>query len=240
MAKDKKFSLSLFLILLLLATLAGVLIFSTSIQKSVQDNLVPQASCGSSNTLSETGIFNQNDTSAAWLNESVTPLVQELTLSPEAQTLARNQVLGQTTDEKLIEIDLTNQRVRAHQNETIIYEFPISSGKFAPTPTGEYRVWYKVKYTKMEGGVKGTGTYYYLPNVPYVMYFYQGYGLHGTYWHNNFGIPMSHGCVNLSISNAEKLFYWASPTLPPGKNSTAASDDNQGTRVVVHGRAPKT
>lgn len=42
-----------------------------------------------------------------------------------------------------------------------------------------------------------TGPGYDLPNVPYTMYFYQGYGLHGTYWHNNFGTPMSHGCVNM-------------------------------------------
>ena len=42
-----------------------------------------------------------------------------------------------------------------------------------------------------------SGPGYYLPGVPYVMYFYQGYGLHGTYWHDNFGQPMSHGCVNL-------------------------------------------
>ena len=58
----------------------------------------------------------------------------------------------------------------------------------------------------MIGGNKGLGTYYDLPNVPYVVYFYKGYAIHGTYWHNNFGHPMSHGCVNLSIENA-KLIY---------------------------------
>ena len=90
-----------------------------------------------------------------------------------------------------------------------------------------------------EGGVKGTGTYYYLPNVPYTMFFYQGFGLHGTYWHNNFGQPMSHGCVNLSIPNAEKLFYWAEPSVGTDQNSVRASSDNPGTRVLVHGKTPR-
>jgi lipoprotein-anchoring transpeptidase ErfK/SrfK len=54
------------------------------------------------------------------------------------------------------------------------------------------------------------GPGYYLPNVPYVMYFYEGYGLHGTYWHNNFGHPMSHGCVNFTIEDAGWLFDFAS------------------------------
>ncbi|MGE5251028.1 MAG: L,D-transpeptidase, partial [Bacteroidota bacterium] len=50
----------------------------------------------------------------------------------------------------------------------------------------------------------------YLPNVPYTMYFYKGYGLHGTYWHNNFGTPMSHGCVNLRIEDSKWLYNFAS------------------------------
>jgi lipoprotein-anchoring transpeptidase ErfK/SrfK len=54
-----------------------------------------------------------------------------------------------------------------------------------------------------------SGPGYYLPNVPYIMYFYRGYGLHGTYWHSNFGQPMSHGCVNLATPDAQWLFNWA-------------------------------
>jgi lipoprotein-anchoring transpeptidase ErfK/SrfK len=55
-----------------------------------------------------------------------------------------------------------------------------------------------------------SGPGYYLPNVPYVMYFYRGYGIHGTYWHNNFGTPMSHGCVNFPTDDAGWLFDFAS------------------------------
>jgi lipoprotein-anchoring transpeptidase ErfK/SrfK len=81
-----------------------------------------------------------------------------------------------------------------------------------PTPVGQFRIW--IKLTKDD--MSGPG--YYLPNVPYVMYFYRGYGLHGTYWHRNFGAPMSHGCVNLPTPDAGWLFNWASV----------------GTRVVTH------
>jgi lipoprotein-anchoring transpeptidase ErfK/SrfK len=55
-----------------------------------------------------------------------------------------------------------------------------------------------------------SGPGYYLPNVQWVMYFYQGYGFHGTYWHNNFGNPMSHGCVNMTNDDALWLFNFAS------------------------------
>jgi len=143
-------------------------------------------------------------------------------------------VLGARSDERWIEVDLSEQKLRAWEENNLVYEFLISSGKWAPTPKGEFRIWVKLKYTKMEGGIKGTRTYYYLPNVPYTQYFYKGYGLHGTYWHNNFGHPMSHGCVNLSISDAEKLFYWTSPAVFPDKNIVYPSKDNTGTRVVIH------
>jgi lipoprotein-anchoring transpeptidase ErfK/SrfK len=51
-----------------------------------------------------------------------------------------------------------------------------------------------------------SGPGYYLPDVPYVMYFYKDYGLHGTYWHHNFGTPMSHGCVNFPTVDAGWIF----------------------------------
>jgi lipoprotein-anchoring transpeptidase ErfK/SrfK len=108
-----------------------------------------------------------------------------------------------------------------------------------PTPTGEFRIWIKLRATKMEGG-EGK-YYYYLPNVPYVMFFendqvpgWRGYGLHGTYWHNDFGTQRSHGCVNLPTTVAERLYYWVNPQLPGGKTSVKASSGNIGTRIVIH------
>ena len=69
---------------------------------------------------------------------------------------------------------------------------------------------------------------------------YQGYGIHGAYWHNNFGHPMSHGCINMSIPDAQTVYYWANPILADGKSSAQSTTDNPGTRVVIHGAPPKS
>ncbi len=232
MAKDK-FSLSLFILLLVLAIIAGLLIFSASMRKLVPAEADNPVACGGPNPQAFTGEFNISDTTAWWLGKQIPSLENPLAEGP-----ADKRVLGESDSDKWIEVDLDKQLLLAHEGDAVIFETPISSGKWAPTPTGEYNIWYKVKYTKMEGGIKGTGTYYYLPNVPYTMFFYKGYGVHGTYWHNNFGQPMSHGCVNTPTPAAARLFDWANPILPEGKNSIMASADNPGTRVVVHGRAP--
>jgi len=154
------------------------------------------------------------------------------------------QVLGETSEPKRIEVDLTNQRLYAYEGDRRVFDFLISSGKWGRTPTGTFRIWTKLRYTKMEGGSKVLRTYYYLPNVPFVMYFYndeipkwRGFGLHGTYWHSNFGHPMSHGCINMRTEEAGQLYYWAQPDLR-GKGSILAGDDNPGTPVVIYGEAP--
>lgn len=129
-------------------------------------------------------------------------------------------VLGQQSGggEKLIDVDLSDQRLNMKEGESTIASYLISSGKWAPTLKGEWKIWTKLRYTRMRGGSKALGTFYDLPNVPYTMYYNQGYGIHGAYWHNNFGRPMSHGCVNMKPEEAGIVFNWA----------------NVGTRVVVH------
>lgn len=153
-------------------------------------------------------------------------------------------VLGQNVGaNKHIFIDLTNQMLHAFENDRLVFSFPVSTGKWWPTPTGDYRIWIKLRYTRMAGGDSRIGTYYNLPNVPHVMYFYnadhpktQGFGLHGAYWHNNFGRPMSHGCVNISLDNAGKLYDWANP--PTLGNLTYATTENPGTPLTVYGVTP--
>lgn len=112
--------------------------------------------------------------------------------------------------EKWVEVDLSEQRLYMKEGQTTVASFLISSGKWSPTPQGEWRIWTKLRYTRMKGGSKALGTYYDLPNVPYVMYYDRGYGIHGAYWHNNFGQPMSHGCVNMKPEGAGVVFNWAS------------------------------
>jgi lipoprotein-anchoring transpeptidase ErfK/SrfK len=104
-----------------------------------------------------------------------------------------------------IEVNLTEQRVYAWEGDVLSNSFIVSTGTWAtPTVTGTFHIWNKTRIQTM------SGPGYSLPNVPWVMYFYEDYGFHGTYWHNNFGTPMSHGCVNLTIPDSEWLYNWAS------------------------------
>jgi lipoprotein-anchoring transpeptidase ErfK/SrfK len=107
--------------------------------------------------------------------------------------------------EHWIDVDLSQQRLYAYAGDTLMNSFLVSTGTWqTPTVTGQFHIWIKLRSTTM------TGPGYYLPNVPFTMYFYKDYGLHGTYWHNNFGTPMSHGCVNLATPDAEWLYNFSS------------------------------
>jgi LysM repeat protein len=104
-----------------------------------------------------------------------------------------------------IVVDLSTQMTYAYDGGVLQFSALVSTGLPAtPTVQGEYAIWHKTEAQTM------TGPGYYLPNVQWVMYFYQGYGFHGTYWHNNFGHPMSHGCVNMTNADALWLFNFAS------------------------------
>jgi lipoprotein-anchoring transpeptidase ErfK/SrfK len=108
------------------------------------------------------------------------------------------------SSENWVDVDLSQQMAYAYTGHKLVRSFLVSTGTWQhPTVTGQYHIYVKYVYADM------SGPGYYLPNVPYVMYFYQGYGLHGTYWHHNFGTPMSHGCVNFSIPDAGWLFDFA-------------------------------
>ncbi|NWF68916.1 MAG: LysM peptidoglycan-binding domain-containing protein [Chloroflexi bacterium] len=108
-----------------------------------------------------------------------------------------------------IVVDLSDQRIYAYEDGVLVRNVLVSTGLPAtPTVQGDFTIYVRHVAQTM------SGPGYYLPDVPYVMYFYQGYGIHGTYWHNNFGNPMSHGCVNLPTPEAEWFFNWASVGTP--------------------------
>lgn len=112
---------------------------------------------------------------------------------------------GAKRGEIWIDVDLTNQYLQVYKGKNLLNGFVVSTGTWQhPTVTGQYQIY--VKYPAAD--MAGPG--YYLPSVPYVMYFYKGYGIHGTYWHNNFGTPMSHGCINLRTADAEWVYNKAS------------------------------
>ena len=141
--------------------------------------------------------------SAAIVPDTPTP---EYVAEPTAETNTQTTSYVPPTDvtasgEHWIDVDLSQQRLYAYAGDTVVNSFVVSTGTWqTPTVTGKYKIWIKLKSAAM------SGPGYYLPDVPYIMYFYKGYGLHGTYWHNNFGTPMSHGCVNLTIPDAEWVY----------------------------------
>ena len=113
-----------------------------------------------------------------------------------------------------IEIDLSSQTLTAWDDEDLYLHVKISSGLVQyPTPVGHYNIWHMNERQTM------SGPGYSLPNVRFNMYFYQGYAMHGAYWHNNFGQPMSRGCVNMREEEAERLYRFV----------------DLGTEVWVHG-----
>jgi len=225
---------SFFVFGLVLVLIGAAAVLGLSAKRNILSRMEVEGASGLSNL---SGEFIEGETEAWFNGENVTSLLASVGDSGGKA----KQVLGAVADEKWVEVDLSEQKLIAHGGSGIYMETPVSSGKWAPTPTGEFRVWIKLRYTKMEGGVKGTGTYYYLPNVPYVMFFgndkvpgWRGYSLHGTYWHNNFGNPMSHGCVNLPTPAAEKLYYWINPVLLDGVKSVRSTEENPGTRILIH------
>ena len=166
----------------------------------------------------------ENGEKGVWHGQEITPPTIDL-----AQAEPATQVLGDADPEaeKRISIDLATQTLSAYQGEDLYMKALVSTGKWGRTPTGEFTIWSKFRSTHMSGG-SGTD-YYNLPNVPYTMFFSgsgiaasRGFALHGAYWHNNFGHPMSHGCVNMRTVDAQKLFNWA----------------DKSAKITIYGQAP--
>lgn len=150
-----------------------------------------------------------NNSSAIFEGRKITPPEVDLNIAETSQN-----VLGESTGpgEKHIYVDLSRQTLFAYQGQNEVMEALVSSGKWKRTPAGNFKIWEKLRSTRMTGG-EGED-FYDLPNVPYVMYFHNDFGLHGAYWHNNFGHPMSHGCVNMRPVDAQALFSWADVGTP--------------------------
>jgi len=115
---------------------------------------------------------------------------------------------------KAIDINLSAQTLTLLEGGTPVFTCLISSGKPGyDTPTGEFRVYSKDRITPM-GTTPEAVEFYYIPDVPFVLWFYGGYSIHGAYWHDEFGHVRSHGCVNVTVSNAEYIFGWAPVGTP--------------------------
>ncbi len=115
----------------------------------------------------------------------------------------------QQSEERWISIDLSTQRLIAWEGNKAVYAVIVSTGKAStPTRLGTFRIYTKYPTTRM------TGPGYDVPDVPYTMYYDGGMAIHGAYWHNMFGTPVSHGCTNVAVNHAKWLFDWASVGTP--------------------------
>jgi len=127
-------------------------------------------------------------------------------------------------------IDLYEQVLIAYEGSTPIFATLISSGLPRwPTYEGVFNIYYRVQRKYMSWGQVGDD-FYALEEVPWTMFFDEGRALHGAYWHDGFGYRRSHGCVNLSITDAKWLYDWVSTDLA----SSASSDIEEGPNVYVY------
>jgi lipoprotein-anchoring transpeptidase ErfK/SrfK len=113
------------------------------------------------------------------------------------------------SERRWIEIRLRSQRLMAWEGDRRIMAVIISTGKSGTdTPRGAFSVQSKHRLARMQGDD------YNVPDVPHAMYYFGNYAIHGTYWHNSFGIPVSHGCINVAPDHAAWLYRWASVGTP--------------------------
>jgi hypothetical protein len=140
--------------------------------------------------------------------------------------------------EKWLDINVTKQTLVAYQGTEPVYATLISSGAAGlddpehstATKRGIFRIHTKHLSTTMASAE--VGEEFELRDVPYVQYFQDGYALHGAYWHDRFGVPKSHGCINLAPEDARRLFFFTEPEVPPGWHARLLP--LKGTVVFIH------
>lgn len=143
--------------------------------------------------------------------------------------------------QKWIEVDLFEETIAAYEGERMVYATLVSSGRTATaTPPGLYRLWAKVREGKMSNPdvEDGSPAWYYIEDVPWTMYFHEGYSIHAAFWHDAFGFQRSHGCVNLAPRDAQWFFTWADPFVPDGVDEVYIGDNMPSTWVWVHFTPP--
>jgi hypothetical protein len=141
-------------------------------------------------------------------------------------------------NERWIDVDLDNQILVAFEGETPVYATMVSSGgKDTPTETGIYRMWVKESEADMKG-LNGEDPYS-VATVPWTQFFSpeKGLALHTAYWHDQFGVRRSHGCVNLAPRDARWLYFWSDPQVPPGWTMAAGVVEAPGSIVRARSKA---
>lgn len=164
------------------------------------------------------------------LSDYVTPMMQPE--PPKNFTVPES--VG--SKDKWIDVDLTKKVFTLFDYDTPIFATYISPGRPEnPTQTGTYRIWYKLVKTEMKGGPPLHAYKYDLKNIPWTMFYNYDYAIHGTYWHDKFGMQQSAGCTNMTQGDAKYIFDNTLPAIPDGAQSILARDESgKGTGTVVH------
>lgn len=137
------------------------------------------------------------------------PALSEPVLVARSSPIAAKISALKKSNQRWIEIDLSSQRLTAWQGKTPYHAVIVSTGKDqTPTLTGIFEIQSKIRTARMQGDD------YDIPDVPYTMFYSGSYAIHGAYWHRSFGTPISHGCVNVAVDHAKRLFDWASVGTP--------------------------
>ncbi|AGF53037.1 sll0670 [Synechocystis sp. PCC 6803] len=124
-------------------------------------------------------------------------------------TLNQKMAILKKSEERWIEVNLSTQRLIAWEGNKPVYAIIISTGKKGtPTIPGIFTIQSKRSIDRMRGAD------YDIDDVPYAQYYSGGYAIHGAYWHNKFGTPVSHGCINLAVDHAKWLFNWSEISTP--------------------------
>ena len=141
--------------------------------------------------------------------------------------------------ERWVDVDLTTQTLEVYEGDKPIFATLVSSGRGKQgasdaTPIGTYRVWAKLTSANMDNLEDENANHYYrMETVPWVQFFSKGVALHGAFWHHSFGHQRSHGCVNLTPLDAQRVFYLTSPRIPAGWTAILPTAGEQGSLVRV-------
>jgi hypothetical protein len=160
---------------------------------------------------------------------------------------AREKPAAIADDEKWLDVDLSTQSLVAYVGKTPVFATLVSTGRIKDeldplknfeTPVGEFRITSKHLTATMDGDHAIDGPYS-IEDVPYVMYFQLAYALHSAFWHNAFGRPRSHGCINLAPFDARFVFNFIEPPLPALWHGVFPKPDEPGTRLIIRGKTPE-
>ncbi len=222
--------------LLASATLLTALVPVSANETTVTNPLVPSSAHGAPSAAIKPPLPFVAPTVGPVIKRAFADDIEQRTTAflPNAANLSQISAVEAPEEGRWILVDLSEQMVVAYEGKTAIRAFHISSGlPKTPTVVGEFSIRMKVPSQTMSGGDPGTYGYYSLPNVKWVQYFYGEYAFHGSYWHNDFGRPKSHGCINMTNADAKWLFEFTSPTWDGETTWYRTPKDAVATTVIV-------